>query len=263
MTGNDDGDDDGDDSKIPTSLRTLRILEVIAGSETALTPTEINKMLGLPKQTVHRLCTRLLADGYIAYVPGGRRLRPARRLRQMAAGLMTSSQVHIARRQVLEQVARDVGETVNFVVPEERGMSYLDRVETGWAFRVQLPIGTHVPFHCTASGKVFLASLPAQQRDKIVHAIQLEAHTANTITDPAKLAEELRQIAEQGHAIDNEEFMDGMIAIAVPVAAAQGRFLAALAFHGPSVRLTLERLLANKQVLQDAAGKLARILVDE
>lgn len=256
-------DDDMDEGKIPTSLRTLRILEVIAGSDTALTPTEINKALGLPKQTVHRLCTRLLKDGYIAYVPGGRRLRPARRVRRIAAGLLASSQVHVARRQVLEQVARDVGETVNFVVPEEGGMSYLDRVETGWAFRVQLPIGTHVPFHCTASGKTYLASLSPHAREKIVHAISLKAHTANTITAPDRLLDELRQIADQGHAIDNEEFMEGMIAIAVPVADQQGRFLAALAFHGPSVRLTRERLLANKQLLQEAATKLAGLLMDE
>ena len=159
-----------DAEKIPTSLRTLRILEVIAQSETALTPTEINARLGLPKQTAHRLCARLVAEGYIAYVPGGKRLRPARRLRVLAGGLMSASQVHIARHQILEDVARQVGETVNFVVPEERGMSYLDRVETDWAFRVQLPIGTHVPFHCTASGKTYLASLPPERRARVVSA---------------------------------------------------------------------------------------------
>lgn len=249
--------------RMPTSLRTLRILEVIAGSETALTPTEINACLELPKQTVHRLCTRLVEEGYIAYVPDGKRLRPARRLRAMAAGLLSASQVHIARRQILEDVARQVGETVNFVVSEDRGMSYLDRVETGWAFRVQLPIGTHVPFHCTASGKTFLASLPVAQREKFVCALTLERRAVNTITGVEALLAELALVAGQGHAIDNEEFVDGMVAIAVPVVNDAGRFLAALAFHGPAMRLTLDKLLANKPILQEAAQRLSAVIMQD
>jgi DNA-binding IclR family transcriptional regulator len=252
-----------DTEKIPTSLRTLRILETIAESETALTPTEINARLGLPKQTAHRLCARLLAEGYLAYAPGGKRLRPARRLRLLAAGLLSSSQVHIARRQILEDVARQVGETVNFVVPEERGMSYLDRVETDWAFRVQLPIGTHVPFHCTASGKTYLASLPPERREKAVSSLRLERATPNTITSAGRLLAELEQIAAQGHAIDNEEFMEGMVAIAVPVVDAQGRFLAALAFHGPCMRLTLDKLIEGKPVLLAAARRLSAVMMDD
>jgi DNA-binding IclR family transcriptional regulator len=252
-----------DTGKIPTSLRTLRILETIAESETALTPTEINARLGLPKQTAHRLCARLLAEGYLAYAPGGKRLRPARRLRLLAAGLLSSSQVHIARRQILEDVARQVGETVNFVVPEERGMSYLDRVETDWAFRVQLPIGTHVPFHCTASGKTYLASLPPERREKAVNSLRLERATPNTITSAGRLLAELEQIAAEGHAIDNEEFMEGMVAIAVPVVDAQGRFLAALAFHGPCMRLTLDKLIEGKPVLLAAARRLSAVMMDD
>ncbi len=252
-----------DTEKIPTSLRTLRILEIIAGSETALTPTEINSRLGLPKQTAHRLCARLVAEGYLAYAPGGKRLRPARRLRLLAAGLMSSSQVHIARRQILEDVARQVGETVNFVVPEERGMSYLDRVETDWAFRVQLPIGSHVPFHCTASGKTYLASLPRERRARIVSALRLDKLSANTITSADRLLDELDQIAVQGHGIDNEEFVDGMVAIAVPVLDGQGRFLAALAFHGPCMRLTLDKLVQGKPVLLEAARRLSAVIMDD
>jgi DNA-binding IclR family transcriptional regulator len=254
------GDDDG---KIPTSLRTLRILEVIARSPTALTPTEINARLGLPKQTAHRLCTRLLAEGFIAYVPGGKRLRPARRLREMATGLMSASEIHVARRQILEDLAARVGETVNFVVPADSGMSYLDRVETDWALRVQLPIGTHVPFHCTASGKTFMASLPEARRMKFLQSLNMKQLTSNTITSMDKMLEELQVIAAQGHAFDFEEFMEGMVAIAVPVVDDAGRFLAALAYHGPSIRLNKQHFLSNKSLLQDAARRIASVITQD
>ncbi|WP_299868958.1 IclR family transcriptional regulator [uncultured Hoeflea sp.] len=248
------------DQRIATNLRTLLILEAIAEAGEPLTPTEINRSIGLPKQTIHRLCATMKAEGFLVYEPGGKRLRPARRARRIGIGLLQTSRDHIARRQVLLELASKIGETINYVVPEDDGMSYLDRVETDWPFRVQLPIGSHVPFHCTASGKVFLASLPPRKRRACVSALMLEHKTAKTITDPDALLEELAVVAKRGFAFDNEEFMDGMIAIAVPVTDAEGRFLAALACHGPTVRLSLEMLEGLIPHFNQAAEKMRRVL---
>ncbi len=44
--------------------------------------------------------------------------------------------------------------TCNIATPDRDGMVYIDRVETKWPLRIQLPIGTTVPFHCTASGNL-------------------------------------------------------------------------------------------------------------
>ena len=56
-------------------------------------------------------------------------------------------------------------------------MNYIDRVETNWAFRVALPIGTQMPFHCTASGKLFMASLPAARRRAFLSSLNASADT--------------------------------------------------------------------------------------
>ena len=96
-------------------------------------------------------------------------------------------------------------------------MNYIDRVETDWAFRIQLPIGTNVPFHCTASGKCFLASLAPKKRTTMIEAMDLTAHTKRTHVKKETLLSELKQVSKQGYALDQEEFMDGMVAIAVPV----------------------------------------------
>ncbi len=252
-----------DTDRIPTNLRTLLILEVIGQSDVPMSPTEINAHIGLPKQTVHRLCATLVEEGFLVYEPSGKRLRPARRLRLIGSGILYASRIHIARRQILESVARQVRETVNFVVPVEGGMSYVDRVETDWAFRVQLPIGTSVPFHCTASGKTFLAGLPRGARRKMVMSLDLKQKSRRTITDPGKLLEELELVARQGYAIDDEEFMDGMIAIAVPIRDAKGRFFAALAYHGPTLRLNVEGLVERRGMLLDAASRLGEVMIND
>lgn len=246
--------------RIPTNLRTLLILEIIGRSDRPMSPTEIAREMDLPKQTVHRLCSTLTEEGFLFREKPGKGLRPARRLRRMCSGVLQASRYHIARHQVLLSLANQVGETVNFVMPEEEGMSYIDRVETDWPFRVQLPIGSHVPFHCTASGKVFLASLGKSARERIVKSIELTAETPNTHTSPAGLLEELREVARLGYAIDREEFKEDMVAIAVPVFDNKNRFHAVVAFHGPKIRLSVEGAIAKKHFLEEASAKLTRIL---
>ncbi len=246
--------------RIPTNLRTLLILEVLGTSDRPMTATEINDALGLPKQTVHRLCATLEQNGFIARQGNSRRYQVARRLRELGSGLLHNSRDHIARRQILLEFAAQVGETVNYVVPQDSGMHYLDRVETDWPFRIQLPIGTNVPFHCTASGKCFMASLPPGKRKTCVSALTLEKKTPATHVHQDSLLDELGEIARNGYALDREEFLEGMIAIAVPVKDPEGRFVAALAFHGPTQRMSIPGAIEKNELLQATARKLSNAL---
>lgn len=241
-------------------MRLLRVLEFLGNAGEPMTPTSIGQVLGLPNPTVHRLCKTLLEERFLVQEGGSRRLRPARRTRAMVAGLMSNAWVHAARHQILVNVARHVGETVNFVVPEDEGMFYLDRVETDWPFQVKLPIGSHVPFHCTASGKTYLASLSPSAMKGMIGSLKLTRQTANTHVTPDRLTAELKKIRRSGYAIDNGEFIEGMVAIAVPVSDTQGRYVASLAFHGPDQRLSAERAFGQRNILVNAAEKLSRIL---
>ena len=206
-----------DSDRIPTNLRTLLILEVLGRGERPMTATEINAEIGLPKQTVHRLCTTLEREGFITRQGGSQRYVPARRLRDLGAGLVFTSRSHIARRQILESVARELQETVNFAAPSETGMGYLDRVDTDWPLRIQLPVGSTVPFHCTASGKCFMASMKPRARQRFVSSLSLQKLTHRTHDQAETLLDDLTLIAKRGYSLDDQEFMDGMAAVAVPI----------------------------------------------
>lgn len=136
-------------------------------------------------------------------------------------------------------------------------MAYQDRVETDWPFRVELPVGTNVPFHCTASGKTYLASLPKAERRRLVNVMHLEQKTDNTITDPDALLRELAEIAKQGYALDREEFLAGMTAMAVPVLDNAGRYCASVAFHGPEQRMPVATAVDKLDIMQAASAKLS------
>lgn len=249
--------------RIPTSLRTLLLLETIGNAGRPMTASEIGSELGLAKQTVHRLCNTLEDEGFLTRQANTKRYMPARRSRGIASGLLFSSRSHISRHQVLEDVASQVGETVNFVIPEKTGMRYLDRVETDWLFRVQFPVGSNVPFHCTASGKTFMAAMAPKARKAFVHALTLDVRTGSTLSTPERLLDELKETARRGYALDNEEFVEGMVAVAVPILDPKGRFAAALACHGPVQRISIEGAVRRKDILAKGAKRLTEVLFFE
>ncbi|MFP4536847.1 MAG: IclR family transcriptional regulator [Dichotomicrobium sp.] len=253
----------GEGEHVPTGVRSLYILDVLARAGAPLTATDINEGLGLPKPTIHRLCKRLEEEGFLTKDIDGRRYMPGRRLCDMARGVIGFSRFTQARQAVLRRLSERVGETCNITLPDDSGMVYLDRVESRWPLRVQLPVGSLVPFHCTATGKLYLSSLAQRQRERLVRALDLKRHAANTITDPDALLAELAEIAASGVGRDNEEFVEGMVAAAVPICDSEGRFVAGLAMHGPTQRLSMDDALAAVGALRAAARELSDVMPAE
>lgn len=247
---------------IPTNLRLLLVLEEVARMGVPITPTEVNAHLGLPKPTIHRLFATLESEGFLQRDIDGRAYSPGRRLRGMATGVLSSVRIRSARLAVLRKLSNLVGETCNIALPDRDSMIYLERVETEWPLRIQLPVGTTVPFYCTASGKLYLSTLPKTHLARYASSEPLEQKTPNTITQADDLVCAITASRKNGYAVDAEEFMEGMIAVAVPILDANERLVATLSFHAPTVRFTLERALTFVPALHDAAADLSSLLQD-
>ena len=249
------------DKTIPTNLRLLLLLEEVARVGVPMTPTAANEVLGLPKPTVHRLFHRLEEEGFLQRDIDGRSYAAGQRLRKMSVNVLSSSRIRTVRLAVLNALTEDVGETCNIATPDRDGMVYLDRVETKWPLRIQLPIGTTVPFHCTASGKMYLASLAPHLLAKYLSAAKLEKHTEKSLTNPKELQVEIEEIRSQGYSTDKEEFMEGMVAIAVPIHDDHGRLMSTLSVHAPIQRVTLDALVDYLDRLRAAANDLSELMV--
>lgn len=245
---------------IPPSLRLLAILEAVSRSPHPVTPTEVNATLHLPKPTIHRLFATLEAEGYLQREMDGRAYTAGGRLRQLSTGVLSATRIRTARLAVLKNLSERVGETCNVTVPDRDAMIYLDRVETKWPLRIQLPIGTQVPFTCTASGKLYLSSLNDAHLKTLLSATRLERRTPNTITDPHALFDELMLTRERRFAEDREEFMEGMIALAVPVLESHGRLLSTLSVHAPTQRLPMAAAREHLDALREAAAALSHLV---
>ena len=252
-----------EDKQIPTNLRLLMILEEVARLGTSVKPTDLIESMGLPKPTIHRLLQTAEAEGFLQRDLDGRSYGPGDRLRALAVNTMSSERIRTARLAIMKGAAEEIGETINLATPDREGMTYLDRVETKWPLRIQLPRGTQVPFHCTASGKMYLSSLKSTTLNGVLNARPLEKLTVQTISDPSVLRRELTETRKRGFSQDNEEFMTGMAAIAVPILDPQDRLLATLSVHAPVMRCTLEEIIGFLEPLKVAAAKLSELNQDQ
>lgn len=242
------------------SLRNLQILQLVAQESAPLTASEINAVLGLPKPTIHRLVGRLEKEGYLSRDVDGRRYLPGPRLRDMMLGVMRGGSHLLPRREVLTRLNELIGETCNLSIPDIDAMIYVDRVETRWPLQIALKIGSRVPLHATSAGKVALASMGDASFEKFLSTARLDSHTPRTITDASALRAEIVRIREQGYSCESEEFVQGMIAVAVPVTDSTGQLCATLSFHAPLQRMSVQDGLSHLPALRAAAKDLSGLI---
>ena len=245
-----------------TIERVLDIIDTVAASTKPLSATEINEVLGLPKATAHRLCAELESRGYLLKRINGKSYQPGNRLYDVAVGVLANERFSASRHAILTALSEKVGETCNIAYPDGLAMAYSGRVETRAPLRLQFPIGMRVPLYCTASGKLYLSTLPRSRRKLVISKLQLEKHAKNTITDPDVLMAELDMIDQRQVSIDNQELYDDIIAIAVPIRDKYGRFYSSLAIQAPASRLSVESSDRYVPLLREAAQELSR-LADE
>jgi len=234
------------------------VLDVLLDSEHPKSLAEISAKLDLPRQTVHRVVRQLEEMDLIRrdftrdhYYVGARMISLSINALRSAARL---APIHA----VLRKLVEEIGETCNIGVLERDEIVYIDRVECDWPLRLQLGAGSRVPMHATAIGKLLLAHLPSRTRKRIMEAAPLATYTDNTLTDLARLEDELKTIRREGFATNDEENLLGLIALAVPIYDGEGRVVAGLAVHAPAARMDLKGAEEQLPLLRSVAAKLQR-----
>lgn len=244
-------------SAIPTILRGYVIIEKIVEAQRPISAADLIEDLGLPKPSVHRILQQLEGEGLVQREPINKRYLPGARTQNLAFGIASHKVLSAPRHAILQALSDEIGETCNCTMLDGDRIIYFDRVESNWPFRVQLPVGSRLLLHCTASGKLFLAYMDPRLRNRLLNAAPLERKTERTITDPELLTGELKRIAKDGIGIDNEEHLAGMVAIAVPVFNPQNEICFTIAVHAPKIRKSLDELRQYIPSLKRAAGAMA------
>jgi IclR family pca regulon transcriptional regulator len=225
------------DSRYSLSLgHGLAILASFSAERPTMGIADMASALSMSRSTTHRYAATLAQLGYLEQNPA-RRYRLTPRCADVGLSALGSMALHECSRPYLHELRRETGWTVSLAILDGTEVMLVERLR-GWRglHEIDLRLGSsaRLPVHCTAMGKVLLAGLPDPQPRELLAAVSLPRRGPNCITGKRALRAELEQVREQGFAIDDEELIDGMRSIAVPVPDAQDRVLGALDLAVPS-----------------------------
>ncbi|MEO6270367.1 MAG: IclR family transcriptional regulator [Lautropia sp.] len=241
-----------------STLKAFALLETLVANGRPMTLPELMQVTGTPKASLYRTLSLFEEARLVIRESNGRAYAAGPRLARFGLEILRHDSVAGIRRTILRRLVTEVGETCNLSMLSKGELLYLDRIEADWPLRLHLPVGTALPAHCSASGKLLLAFKPPAERAQLVEALSLARFTDRTICDRHLLTTELDRIAANGYALDNEEYVLGVACVAVPVRAADGDVVAAVAVHAATARLPLARAIEFVPTLTEAAAAIAR-----
>ncbi len=241
------------------ALRLFALLEVFAASDQRHSLQSLVEETALPKPTLHRMLQQLESAGLLQREGDGRHYGTGTRLRRLAENLLLNDSHYGARHAVLRRLVEQVGESCNITALSGSEVIYLDRVETAAPLRFYLRAGSRVPAHCSASGKVMLAQMSPAQRRRLLAQAPLDKYTEKTITELDQLEREILRVRKDGYALDDEEFLPGLLCIAVLVPREGGASNLCIAIQAPIMRLGADKARQWLPALRAAASALSRI----
>jgi DNA-binding IclR family transcriptional regulator len=238
---------------IQSVTRALQIIEVLAQYPEGLSVREIANKVNLNVSTTHHLVNTLEAKNYVATLPDGvYSLGVA--IPSLYSAFLAGFQPDVRLLEVLNNLARITRETSYINTWQNDEVVIQAIVESPQALRIGgLYVGYRGYNHARAGGKALLAYLSHEQLDYYLTTHPLISLTPNTINNAEIFKAHLQLVAQQGYAIDREEFAEGVCCIAAPVLLADGKAVAAV-----SVSVPAQRFAENEAQLISAVTQAAR-----
>jgi DNA-binding IclR family transcriptional regulator len=250
------------DSRSSALEKALSVLEAVSDQPQPVGLPDLAARLGLPRQTVHRVLGQLEALKLIIRDRSRERYSVGPRLSKLAFVTLRSLNQSAPVRLILQDLVDDIGESCNVGVLDDLEYVFLQLIECKWPLRLHQEVGTRIAAHTVSGGKLLLAYLdPVLSRSR-VKTRKLKAATANTLTSLPDLEAEFERIRAAGYALNNQERIEGVVGVAVPVFDPDGNVLASVGMHGPLSRISMKTCERHVPRLQQAAERIARVWFD-
>ncbi|MBI5579557.1 MAG: IclR family transcriptional regulator [Deltaproteobacteria bacterium] len=250
-------------AKIITSVkRAFDILDLFFEDTQSLSKPEIAARLRLPRTTVHEQVQTLLASGYLEKdenLPN----RFTLGFRVFELGSIFASRLDPSQEclRVAKEVSKACDETVQMAIRDGRDVVFIIRVDSSRILRLVSAVGSRLPAHCTAVGKMLLSALSDQELAGLYQKQRrLLRMTSNSITSVKRLIEEISEIRKRGYAYDDCESNEDARCVAAPVYDHDGNTYAAMSITVPATRMDLKRKIELSEAVQVGAKKLSRRL---
>lgn len=243
-----------------TVNKAIDILEIFLQKDGPLSLTEISNLTGLNMTTTYRLTSTLVNRGFVTH---------HQKNGMYALGLRTLDFSYALRRDLkfidlayvsLNKLSKANNESVYMAVLNEDKSLVVEEVGVTEELRINSPIGKRLFLHCTACGKILLASMSEKERNAFYSRNKLQPFTKNTITDINQLEEELATIKMEGVAFDKEEYRMGIWAVAAPIYNGSGDIIAAAGILNVNSQLNVENIKKFATAIKSCTAEISQII---
>jgi IclR family KDG regulon transcriptional repressor len=246
----------------PSVKKAFAILSAIASSRDGLGVSELARDLKMAKSTVHGMTAALEEVGAVMRDPHSKKFKLGFTLFEVGRSAYSQIDLKTSARPVMEELMENTQTSVFLGILNWDHVTVLDIVESRQGFKISAPVGTTIPLLAGAVGKAFLASMDEAQAAKIVTSRGLPRFTKNSIVDPEAYFRELEKVRHKGYAIDDEEYILGVRAVASPLMGL-GQLKSAIWVVGFKAGLDEKKMKTITRATQKAAQTISRRIQDQ
>jgi DNA-binding IclR family transcriptional regulator len=237
----------------PSVKKAFAILSAISSSRDGMGVSDLAKKLKMAKSTVHGMTSALEELGAAMRDPLTKKYKLGFTLLEIGRSAFSQIDLQSSVRPVTEELMEKTETSVFLGILNWDQVTILDIVESRRDLNITAPVGSSIPLFAGAVGKVFLASMAGDQAVKMVRSKGLPRFTENSIVDMDLYFDELKHVRQKGYAVDDEEYILGVRAVASPLVGL-GQLRSAIWAVGFKANLDDKKM----QVLTGATHKAAR-----
>jgi DNA-binding IclR family transcriptional regulator len=238
--------------------RAIDLLFILESASRDMGITELSKLLGVQKSTVHNLVQTLLARDLVRQTDSGR-FTLGFRLMRLGTAALDRLDIRRLADPILKELAVEANEYVLLAVLNRGNVTIIDSVAPQRSSFIVPRIDFSQTFHCSALGKIFLAYGSEQHQNLILHQ-ELSQFTSYILVTDNDLTVEIEKIRRQGFAVSCNETIEGVTCIGAPIYNAHGKLEAAVSISSSSARLTNDRYQHMADILREKAAAISRLI---
>ena len=240
---------------IKSIIKAFDVLESLIEHE-KLGVSELSRITGLGKSTTHRILNTLKYLNYVEQDTETGNYFVSVKMFTLGNKLAINLPIKRIARPHLEKLFEKTNETINLGILDKQSVVYLDKIQSKEPLRIELNIGHEVPLYCSAMGK----SIIAFNKDIQLEDMEYKHYTENTVTSNKELNAQLKEIRKKGYSLDDEEYIKGLICIAVPILDLEGKAVASVSVSLPAARLDEDKKEYYVSILKEATSKISKDL---
>ncbi|MEW6045500.1 MAG: IclR family transcriptional regulator [Bacillota bacterium] len=238
--------------------RVFQIIDALARKSAGV--SELARVTGMHKATVHRFLVTLRRLGYVEELPDGSGYQLGLRLIELGGRVLSRLDFREVARPYLAELRDTTRLTVHMAVLDGTEVVYVEKLDSPANIRMASYVGTRNPVYCTALGKAILSALPPADVQQILQKIRLVPRTARTLKTTEELLEDLDRSRRRGFSVDDVENEDGIRCVGAPVYRHTGEVLGAISVSGPVFHVPPDRVEELGRQVNETARLISRAL---